>query len=283
MKEHRGEIKVNNIESSGVEFTLRLQSATVKDQIIQEDFMTSSEAYSYEKFETKNHSKMRNLRMFLFDDDSQVYEYFQFIIKNLDFDVELVFASELASARKIVRSKRFDLYILDYDLGGQTTGLDFYKENLGFLTSEVILHTNRDKAVLNKEKCLFQSKPISIEALADICEDAYAKRLMILMADDSELTLMAWEMFHGRHNIVTVDSPEKALAALELGTHQFAMCVVDYYFDTSAISGGDLVLKIRQLRPEIKIVMASNSERTVENILSIQKNAFEVRSLKFVP
>lgn len=120
---------------------------------------------------------------------------------------------------------------------------------------------------------------MSIETLVRICEDAYAKRLMILLADDSELTLMAWEMFHGRHNIITVDSPEKALAALESGTHQFAMCVVDYYFDNSAMNGSDLALRIQQLRPGIKVVMASSAENNVENILSIQKNAFEVRRL----
>ena len=279
MKEHQGDITVKNVEPNGVEFTINLQSAKVKDQIIMEDFMTSSDAYTYEKVETKKYSKMRSLRIFLFDDDTQVYDYFQFIIKNLDFDIELVFASDLGNAREIVRSKRFDLYILDYDLGGATTGLDFYKENLGFLTSEVVLHTNRDKAVLNQEKCLYQSKPIAIESLVKICEDAYAKRLMILLADDSELTLMAWEMFHGRHNIITVDSPEKALATLESGTHQFAMCVLDFYFDNSAMNGSDLALKIRQLRPAMKIVIASNTETNIENILSIQKNAFEVRRL----
>lgn len=279
MKEHQGDIMVVNVEPVGVEFTLNLQSARIKDQLILEDFESNSKAYTYEKVESNNNSQMRCLRIFLFDDDSQVYEYFQFITKNLDFDVELVFASDLGAAKNIVRSKRFDLYILDYDLGGGSTGLDFYKENLGFLTSEVILHTNRDQAVLNREKCLYQSKPISIESLAQICEDTYSKRLKILLADDSKLTLIAWEMFHGKHNIITVDSPEKALEALESGAHQFAMCVVDYYFDNSIMNGTDLAVRIRQLKPEMKIVMASFSENKVENTISIQKNAFEVRGL----
>lgn len=278
MKEHQGEITVKNIEPTGVEFTLVFKIANSHDQILMEDFMTNSEAYKYEKVEMSPQATQRNLRIFLFDDDSQVYEYFQFIVKNLDFDVELVFASELDKARELVKSKRFDLYILDYDLGERTTGVDFYKENLSFLSSEVVLHSNRDKAILNNEKFLYQSKPISMDAFSKVCEDAYKLRLKILLVDDSELTLMAWEMFHGKHNITTAGSPEEALGILASGTH-FDLCVLDYYYDNSSMNGSELALKVRELKTDLKIVIASNAQIEHEEVGCIAKNAFEVRGL----
>jgi signal transduction histidine kinase/CheY-like chemotaxis protein len=279
VREHKGAITAKNIGNSGVEFTTSLKLSHDQDHIPMEEFMLSSGDYTYEKIEINSQKNSRSIRILLLDDDSQVYEYFQFIVKNLDFDVELVFVSEAEKARELVQSKRFDVYILDFDLGTKTTGVDFYHENLSYLSSEVVLHSNRDKAILKNEKCVYEAKPISFDALVMICENAYAKRLKILLVDDSELTLMAWEMFHGKHNIVTANSPKKALECLESGANHFDLCVIDYYFENSKMNGEALALKIRGLMPEIKIVIASNSVIKIEDFLSIPKNAFEVRNL----
>lgn len=276
VQDHQGEISVKNIGQNGVEFELKLEASLDSDNFRDYEFHQDSRSYTYEtKSSPQGHA--RPIRIFLLDDDAQVHEYFQFLVRNLPFDVDLTFVSHYETARDAIRAKRHDLYILDFDLGGQKTGLDFYQENLSFLKSEVVIHSNRD---LGKELlCQHLKKPMTYDELHSLCEKAYERRVKVLLVDDSELTLMAWEMFHGKHNIQVANSPEAALALLQQGDIPVDLCVVDYYYDNSRMTGETLALKIKALQDSLRVVLASNSDLSVAGFQSIDKNHFEVRSL----
>lgn len=275
VQDHNGGIAVRNVGENGVEFELKLAATTTPDSATTYEFNANSRDYTYD-VKSNQESKVRPIRIFLLDDDVQVHEYFQFLVKNLPFEVDLTFVSHPDTARDAVRAKRFDLYILDYDLGSDKTGLDFYQSNLSFLKSGVVIHSNRDKAL---EPFQQVKKPMSYEELEKLCEAAYETRLKVLLVDDSELTLMAWEMFHGKHNIQLMNSPEAALAYLETYEGQIDLCVVDYYYDNSSMTGESLALKIKTLKESLKIVLASNAELSFSGFQSIDKNQFDVRSL----
>lgn len=277
INDHKGTISVRNIGEQGVEFEIVLKSGQSKDDSSNYSFLPVSKDYNYEVKKTSQSDK-RPLRIFLLDDDMQVEEYFKFLIQNLPFQVEFTFASHFDSAKTLVESKRFDLYILDYDLGDSRTGLDFYHECLPFLRHEVVIHSGRDEGIVKGEKCVHSKKPMSFDELSTLCETIYANRFKVLLVDDSELTRMTWEMYHGRQNIELAETPEEALKLLS-EKNVIDLCVVDYYFDNSQMNGEKLAAKIKELYPAMKIVLASNAELSVPGFKSIDKSNFEVRNL----
>ncbi len=278
VNEHGGQINVMNL-SNGVEFSLCLKASDLPDTISMTNFKTKSEDYSYELKNINEDTGDRHLRILLLDDDRYVYEYFQDLIKKISFEVELVHVGDVDRAREVLKSKRFDLYILDYDLGSNMTGLDFYHENLYFLKSNVVLHSNRDTSTINNLDILLFSKPMSFETLTSLCEEAFQTRPRILLVEDSKLISLAWKMFHGKHNIHCVSSPEEALKFLGSDPEAVEICVLDYYYDGIEMNGVELGDKIILLYPEIKIVISTSDELLKSKFKILKKNEYEFRRL----
>lgn len=264
IQDHQGEISVAN-RNGGVEFRILLMASSSPDKSQDYEFQSSSSAYHYEARPVDG-SKLRPIRIFLLDDDVQVHQYFLSLVKNLPFHVDFTFSTHIETARVAVKDKRFDLYILDADNGSGMTGEKFRKECLSFLHDEVVIH---------------RSKPMTFEEFTRHCENAYASRLKVLLVEDGELTRMIWESFHGKHNIKTVSAPEDAIQIMENGTEKYDVCVVDYYFDNSHMTGETLAKKIKSLHPELEVLIASNAEVSIEGFPSIEKNQFDVRRLGF--
>lgn len=279
VQEHAGEISVENNGERGVEFVLAFKPAGTPDSAESYGILNHSRDYSYELKSAPKSSK-RPLRIFLLDDDMQVHEYFNHLVTNLPFEIEMTSFSHVDAATEALKSKRFDLYILDYDLGGGKNGADFYRENLSFLSDEVVIHTNRDKLEEDHLKCKLIKKPMTYEDLELLCEKVWSNRKEILLVDDGQLTLMAWEMYHGSHNIHLIDSPEAAIDFVEKKKGKVDICVLDYYFDNSRMNGEALALKLSNLNNQLRIVIASNIEQSVQGFQSIHKTDFEVRSLR---
>lgn len=277
-RDHQGEISIKNAGDQGVEVKLILKPSLESDDIHPNEFLPNLTSYQSPVVQANETKKTRPLRIFLLDDDSQVHEYFKFIVNNLSFDVKLEYAADWESGLELIKKKRFDLYILDYDIGPQKNGLDFYHEHLSFLTDEVVIHTNRDMELFKHLAIQCQSKPISEKTLEDICERLYQKRTNILLVDDSDLTLMGWKIYHGEHNVVGASSPEEALEILSFQSQEFDLCVLDYYFDNSKLNGVELADKIRKIKPSLEIIVCSNSELDLTELKVIPKNHFEIRS-----
>ncbi|MBA2403926.1 MAG: GHKL domain-containing protein [Bdellovibrionales bacterium] len=275
MADHKGSIEVANTPQ-GVEFKLVFKVHAALNDMNLEEFKSSSAAYTYETTSTVAFSDLRPLRIFVMDDDAQVYEYFSFLVNQLNFEVELSFYQSVAEAKKAVREKRFDLYILDYDLGHSETGFDFYKQELSYLSSEVVIHTNRDMSVLNGAPCGYQQKPMPLDYLIKTAEDVYSKRLITMLVDDSELSVMAWELFNGKHNVISYSSPEAALKGA--ASTKFDVCVLDYYFDNSPMNGENLGVEIQKLYPEMEIFISSNADDLKTQFPVLAKTFFNIRA-----
>lgn len=278
LQDHQGEVTVRNLGQAGVEFTLKFLVSGNADNSSSSEILNHSRDYSYDVKKEQKAGK-RPLRIFLLDDDLQVHEYFQFLSQTTDFDVELTFVSHVEAAKEAVKAKRFDLYILDFDLSGDKTGLDFYLENIPYLSREVVIHSNRDKINLENVHCRHFKKPMGPDELVQLCESAWELRTKVLLVDDGPLTLMAWEMFHGAHNIQTIDSPEAAVEFIAKG-NKVDICVLDYYFDNSRMNGEALALKLKEINKELNIVLASNIDQAVPGLKNIHKSDFDIRSLK---
>lgn len=275
MQDHQGDISVRNAGQAGVEFTLKFLASGVADKSSQNEILNHSRDYSYEVKKEEKAGK-RPLRIFLLDDDLQVHEYFQFLSQSLNFEVELTYVSHVEAAKEAVKAKRFDLYILDYDLSGDKNGLEFYRENIPYLSREVVIHSNRESLNLENVNCRHFKKPMGPDDLAQLCESAWEWRTKVLLVDDGPLTLMAWEMFHGPHNIQLMDSPEAAIEFISKG-NKVDICVLDYYFDNSRMNGEELAKKLKTLNNDLRIVLASNIDQSVPGLKNIHKSDFDVR------
>lgn len=278
VNEHGGLINVVNL-LNGVEFILRFRTSELVDTFTMTTFKAKSADYSYVSKNKIAATENRNLRILLLDDDRYVYEYFQDFIKKAPFEIELVHTGDVDRAKEALKAKRFDLYILDYDLGSNTTGLDFYHENLNFLKNNVVLHSNRDRSTINNIDINLYPKPMPLETFIELCEQAFKTRLRLLLVEDSKLISLAWKMFHGKHNILCVSSPEEALAFLGNDPTSVDICVLDYYYDWIEMNGEDLGDKIRLLFPELKIIISTSASFQTSRYLSVKKNAYEVRNL----
>lgn len=223
---------------------------------------------------------LKSLRIFLLSPDIEVSRYYKLMSAELEFKVELDYFSKFDEARRAVKTKRYDVYLLDFELGAEKTGLDFYKEHLHYLSHEVVIQSNQDLASIINNYCRFQLMPVPLVNFKSIIDDIYSKRLQLMVVDDCKFTLLAWEMFHGKHNVRVIKSPEDALQIIEAQGLGISLCVLDYYYDNSLINGDELIDKMRMLRPEIHYVIASSSQHLNSKANFISKHDFEVRLLK---
>ncbi len=262
LNDHGGSFGVANTDK-GVTFTISLKASSEKDQA-RGDFLSTSSEYGYS---AKSISVENRLRVFILDDDSQVFEYFRFLSDSVDF----TFISSYAEAEKEVSAKRFDLYIIDYDLGASHTGADFIEQYLPSLKN-VILHTNRE-SVSREGQAMQIAKPMSVDVFGRLLNDSVTKE-KILLVDDSELVREAWTHFHGGHNLMAVSSPEEALRMIE--KEKFEFFILDYYFDNSRMNGLELARRIQEKKSSGTIYLSSNVTIPSDEFPVIAKNQFSV-------
>src|SRR5690606_2362694 len=207
----------------------------------EQQFFNHSAAYGQRSVKDSSIDKsQRPLRIFLLDDDPQVFEYFEFLVTKLPFATQLSHAADSEMGQALVSNTRFDLYILDFDLAGEKNGWDFYQEHLHYLGQEVLFQTTQNEQVLMGSQTRQALRPLGLDTLIQQCEEVYAKRTKLLLVDDSHLTRLVWERFHGKHNIQLAASPEEALHILQSTNENFEYCIVDFYFDNSAMTGEKL-------------------------------------------
>ena len=275
IREHKGSITVQNIGDK-VEFCIKFLISDKIDTFAIEDFKKTSREFSYHD-EVVEVVKQGSLRILLLDDDKYIYEYFKDLAKKTKYEIEFVFVNEYKEAAKLVKSKGFDFYILDYDLGYKQTGLDFYNEYLADMKASVLLHTGRDEVQVDKNLVQYVKKPISLKDFNKALENAKRKRLRILLVEDSKLIGVAWKMYHGSNNIKVVCSPEEALGILEKDSKFYDVCVLDHYFDNSPMTGLTLADKISEIDVRLKILLMTISDVETKKYVKINKSDYEIR------
>ncbi|MES2527008.1 MAG: ATP-binding protein [Bdellovibrionota bacterium] len=277
-QEHGGSVRAENTQE-GVRFILTLQCCDTVDVVKEEGFKPSSLDYGYMN-KTSEKAGEQKLRILILDDDTQVFDYFSFLSTSSPYPLELVYVTNVEEALKAINQKRFDLYLLDYDLGSDSkTGLDFYREHLSFLGPEVVIHSNREVAEVTDLKCTYVRKPLSSERFYELLQQSDRDRLRVMLVDDSELVLEAWTLFHGRHNLITCRSPEEALKLIAQG-HRPDMAVLDYYFDNSGMNGSQLGRELKTILTKTTVLISSAVKHNDVQFPIIGKNDFDVRKYR---
>ena len=275
MKDHQGDIKVENVKGY-VEFTLTFRKADTIEVISENEFKKTSEEYGYKTKETIQTKSQ--IRMFVLDDDKYVFEYLKDIVSKSNYEIELSTFRSSEEAAKALKNKRFDIHLIDYDLGESETGLDFYNKNLKQLNKCVFLHSSREDVGMPDSNIRPVKKPISLVDLNSILAEADKKRLRILLIDDSKLIGVAWKVFHGTSNIHVCLSPEEGLEYFEKHKNEIDACVVDYHFDNSPLNGGDIIERMKKLKASSEFYLMTSSNEQIDGVVSISKSDYDIRT-----
>ncbi len=272
--DHLGSIKVENIDNEGVEFTVRLNSSSAKDDINLSSFLADSKSYSYNPSSEIITTTRPSLRVLIVENLEANIQHLQKIINELPFNVSLTVVENYELALEQITKTRFDIYILSF-------GAEFYKKHLNFLSKEVILLGNIDTAELHEIDCQHFQDPLTLKNLNSLAETIYQNRTKVLLVDDTKLIRVAWMMFHGQHNITCVSSPEEALSIIQLQPGMFDVFVLDFHFDNSVMDGEGLGKKIRELRTDAHILISSSIDQKLSLFKSISKRAYEIRNMRY--
>lgn len=254
VNDHNGSIKVENITNEGVVFTITFMASQEVDSYDMEKFLGSSRAYEYKMSKPVEKIEGANLRILVLESNPQEIKK---LVEELPYKTSISFAKDSKTARELAAKMRFDLYILNTSLGAK----ELVQSDLSYLTAEIVLYSNAEE----------------LPHLGKICQDIYPKRTRILLVDDTKLFQVAWQMFHGNHNIECVASPEEALQLISNPDRKFDAYVLDFHFSNSSINGQGLGEKIRESRKEARIFISSSIDQSLDGFQSISKRDYDVR------
>lgn len=276
MKDHQGDIAVRNVDG-GVEYVLRFKASKEKEQIKFEEFKSISSEYTYKEV-TKTISP-RTVRVFLLDDDKYIFEYIKDLSRKANFEVELNYFNTIEDAKEALKKKRFDLHMVDNDLGDSISGQQFINEELLKFKTVVALHTGRTDLNVDMSKVRFVRKPISLEDYNRLLVEADKSRLKILLIEDSKLVGVGWKVFHGNANIHVCMSPEEGISYFRKNLENIDICLVDHHFDNSQMKGDEVIRELNSLNPKVKILSITSSYGESLGVHTIGKGDYEVRTI----
>lgn len=254
--ELEGEIEVHNIKGSGVEFILTFLRGHEVDDWKQYQFKADSNAFNYNLNSKPEETTDSSFKVLVLENDKVKLNSINHTLNNLDHKIHIVTAESQSITEEFIKKNRYDFYLLNRSLGGESIKLN----SLPYLKEEVALYVECD--------------PENIQVLA---LKAFSLRKRILFVDDTKLFRIAWLMFHGEQNIKCVASPEEALALINEAPKHYDICIVDYHFSNSSLDGVALAEKIRIISPDLPILISSSLEQQFEGYQTIQKKDFDVR------
>lgn len=252
--ELQGSISVKNVTGQGVEFTLVLIPAASEDTYSKESFLKSSKDYEYKITKQMDPESTLVLRVLVLGNSKEL----EACIRKMPFKTEIQHTSDIKSAKELITRMRFDLYLLDKDLGGNEIA-----DELNYLGPEVALFSTAE----------------TLPDLELMAKQVYKNRKLILLVDDTKIFRIAWQMFHGSHNIQCLASPEEALEMLSNTKARFDAFVLDFHYSNSSLDGQALAYRIKEIVGDARIFISSSVDQQLEDFRSISKKDYDVRKL----
>lgn len=253
---HNGSINVENLPGKGVQFNVSFTKGILRDEIGDYNFKTHSTLYNYNLIPISVNKSSDNFKILILEGSAFNRRLINDLLDGLSIDKSIHVASNPAEAEELIRKKRFDLYVMNSQDGGDQIHAKF----LNFLSDEVIVYK--------------ENLPTNLKEVFFLC---IRNKKRILYVDDTKLFRVAWQMFHGESNITCLSSPEEALASIVGKNEKYDIFVIDYHFSNSSLDGIALAKKIRMIIPDAKILISSSIDQKNTEFLSVGKSDYEIR------
>lgn len=258
--QHKGSISVSNLEKGGVAFDVVFIAKGDDENFQRIEFLTSSKLYSYSKPDVLKSEAVSVCNVLILDNETQNIESLKSKLSRLGILLSYDFAENQDEVFEKIQKKRYELYFISRSLDLDSK---VYR-SLSYLNDEIVSYASVDEVD---------------DSILSKCEFAYKNRPKVLFVDDTKMFRIAWQSFHGSHNIECKGSPEDALAMLNQKS-DFDVFVLDYHFSNSSMNGLNLGMKIIEQYPQATILIASSADEGYEDFQVISKRDYDVR--KFI-
>jgi DNA-binding NtrC family response regulator len=191
------------------------------------------------------------------DDDVDICRNLADILSDLGHHVET--AHDGPSALELVRSRRFDVALLDLKMPGMD-GLQLYREIKRLRPSMVALivsaYATRETADDAKHAGAWQvlAKPVDLSRLLPLIDEAVAQPLVLVVDDDPDLCDTLWDVLRDRGYRVGV-AHAQAEATRMLGDAHYRVVLIDMRLPDA--SGEDVFHTVRRLSPDSRVILVT--------------------------
>jgi DNA-binding response OmpR family regulator len=189
------------------------------------------------------------------DDDLDTCRNLQDILTDLGYDVAT--AQDGPSALNLVRSKPFDVALLDLKMPGMD-GLTLYREIRKLRSGTVAMivsayaTSETTSEVLGAGAWQVLTKPVDFSRLLPLLEEAAQQPLVMVVDDDHELCETLWDLLraHGYRVCVACD---EAGAAERLKGRDFQVVLIDMMLPGG--NGRSVLRRVRELAPAARTLL----------------------------
>jgi two-component system response regulator HydG len=189
------------------------------------------------------------------DDEADTCRNLSDILTDLGYQVDT--ALDGFAALELVRKKPYDVALLDLKMPGMD-GLTLYRElrKLRSSTVAIVVTAYANKATAEEALAAgawqVLAKPVDLERLLPLVDEALGQPLMLVVDDDPDLCANLWDLLRERSYRVAIAHDEDD-AARHLQEHDFTVVLIDMKLPRS--DGGQVFQRVRQSNPQARTVV----------------------------
>ncbi len=216
-------------------------------------------------------SYKRKLSLLWVDDDPLDLLYGKELVESLEeasFGVSLESHEHPEAALERARTERFDLIIIDYQLGS-SNGLSWIPQFRKLQAhARIALHSHRSSSAIREAALkvgadVFFPKPLQKTALIDLCQSFLARRVQLILVEDDPLFTDIWQASAAESHLslACFPEPKAMLQAWDENPDLLADCralISDGLFEEGEEDGPGFLRKLRALCPELKLFLCTH-------------------------
>ena len=165
------------------------------------------------------------------DDDTDITANLADILDEFGYSVQI--ANDAESAMERIQSHRFDIAILDFKMPSMD-GADLYKEikrvqsHIVAIMVTAYAGSNGVRRAKDAGTWRVLRKPVEIQMLTDLIEDARSQPIVLIVDDDRDFCENLGQILRERDLRVSI-AHDEAAALSQLGTCDFNICLLDLH------------------------------------------------------
>jgi DNA-binding NtrC family response regulator len=209
----------------------------------------------------------RQHRILVVDDDVDTCLNLSDIL--CDFGYEVMTAHSGADALSLVRAHAFDVALLDLKMPGMD-GLTLFREikrlNSGMVGIIITAYATGDSAeqALQAGAWRVLSKPVDLERLMPLVDEASQQPLVLIVDDDSDLCESLWDVLRDRGYRVSV-AHDDVEAAEKLKSQNHQVVLIDMKLPHG--NGSSVYGLVRSANPEARVVLITGFRSELQNLV----------------
>jgi len=203
-------------------------------------------------------------RILIVDDEVDTCANLSDILGDLGYHVDAAYDG--LAALELVEKNHYDIALLDLRMPGMD-GLELYRrikdKSAGTVALIVTAYTSSDtaKSALAAGARQIVPKPVNIQGLLGLVQEALDSPLVLIVDDDQELCENLWEIFHERGFRMHLGHDVNDAGEI-LQHHQFQVVLLDMKLPGG--DGHDVLKLVRETNPQARTVVITGFRNEME-------------------